>query len=222
MEIHLVKLRIVIYNLKYENPNGELFVFYRMCKFFNRNSNHLIISFHEIRSVRHLHKKFDFVFFKNEDYPHQTKNQHRSYSHENEEGKKIESKDYRIIDFDKSKIQTSLHFTFSFMSLCFPSKSFSRFGSIVGISRKGEKQTIEYEDEQNLFAVLTNSGILSSDGTCGGNLACGRCRVDIISGKVGDADEEEKEMLEGAPETARLACAVTLDSGSNDSTFQAL
>ncbi|OHS98990.1 Ferredoxin [Tritrichomonas foetus] len=108
------------------------------------------------------------------------------------------------------------------MALSFPSQSFRRFGSIVGITKGGEKKTIEFEDDQNLFELLTGAGVISPEGTCNGNVACGKCLVKVVSGNVAAAEDEEKELLDGAPAGARLACAISLDSGANGATFQAL
>ena len=108
------------------------------------------------------------------------------------------------------------------MALCAVSTSvtsFVRFGSVVGITKGGEKKTLSFEDDQNLFEVLTNGGIISKSGTCMGNMSCGKCKVKVVSGKVPAPEDEEKE-LAGA--NARLACAITCDSGINGAVFQAL
>lgn len=98
--------------------------------------------------------------------------------------------------------------------------SFSRFGTITGISKSGAKQTIEFEEDQNLFEVLTGAGVLPSEGTCSGNLACGKCRIRVASGKVPAAEDEEKELLEGTPCGTRLACAIVLNSDCNGAVFE--
>lgn len=108
------------------------------------------------------------------------------------------------------------------MALSFSTKSFARFGSIVGISKGGDKKTLEYEDDQNLFEVLTGAGVLSADGTCNGNVACGKCQVKVVSGNVPAAEDDEKELLDGAPAGARLACAITLGGDQNGAVFQVL
>ena len=106
------------------------------------------------------------------------------------------------------------------MALC--CASFSRFGTITGISKSGTKKTIEFEDDQNLFEVLTSAGCLSSEGTCSGNLACGKCRIKVVSGNVPAAEDEEKDLLEDAEPGTRLACAISLNSGCDGATFQEL
>ncbi|KAK8890092.1 hypothetical protein M9Y10_034851, partial [Tritrichomonas musculus] len=108
------------------------------------------------------------------------------------------------------------------MALCFAHKSFARFGSIVGIAKGGEKKTVEYEDDQNLFEVLTGAGIMDASGTCNGNVACGKCRVKVVSGTVPEAEDDEKELLDGAPAGARLACAIVLGGDANGAVFQVL
>lgn len=111
---------------------------------------------------------------------------------------------------------------FSLMSLCIANKSFSRSHSIVGIAKNGDKKTIEYEDDQNLFEVLTGAGVLDAAGTCNGNIACGKCQVKVVSGSVPDAEDDEKDLLESSPAGARLACAIVLGENSNGSVFQVL
>ena len=100
--------------------------------------------------------------------------------------------------------------------------SFSRFGSIVGITKGGEKKTLSFEDDQNLFEVLSGADIISKDGTCMGNMACGKCRVKVVSGNVPAAEDEEKEVLGDAAAGARLACAITLNGDAEGAVFQAL
>lgn len=108
------------------------------------------------------------------------------------------------------------------MALCFAHKSFARFGSIVGITKGGEKKTVEYEDDQNLFEVLTGAGILDAAGTCNGNVACGKCKVKVVSGTVPEAEDDEKDLLDGAPAGARLACAIVLGGDANGAVFQVI
>lgn len=108
------------------------------------------------------------------------------------------------------------------MSLCVTHKSFARFNSIVGIAKGGNEKTIQYEDDQNLFEVLTGAGILDPAGTCNGNIACGKCKVKVVSGTVPEAEDDEKDLLDGAPAGARLACAIVLNADSNGSVFQVL
>ena len=86
----------------------------------------------------------------------------------------------------------------------------SRFASITAV-KGGAKKVIEFEDDANLFNVLVDAGCLSADGTCQGNLACGKCKVKVASGKVPAVTEEEEEFLEGAPAGTRLACAIVLN-----------
>ena len=108
------------------------------------------------------------------------------------------------------------------MALCAvsaPVCSFLRFGSVVGITKGGEKKTLTYEDDQNLFEVLTNGGIISKAGTCMGNMSCGKCKIKVVSGKVPAPEDEEKELVGNS---ARLACAITCDAGINGAVFQAL
>ena len=95
----------------------------------------------------------------------------------------------------------------------------SRFGSITAI-KGGAKKVLEFEDDANLFAVLTEAGCMNKEGTCQGNMACGKCKVKLVSGKVAAPEEEEQEFLEGAPKGTRLACAITLSEENNGAVFE--
>nr|P21149.1 RecName: Full=Ferredoxin; Flags: Precursor [Trichomonas vaginalis]AAA30324.1 ferredoxin precursor [Trichomonas vaginalis] len=88
-----------------------------------------------------------------------------------------------------------------------------RFGTITAV-KGGVKKQLKFEDDQTLFTVLTEAGLMSADDTCQGNKACGKCICKHVSGKVA-AEDDEKEFLEDQPANARLACAITL-SGEND------
>ena len=93
-----------------------------------------------------------------------------------------------------------------------------RFGSITAI-KGGAKKVLTFDDEQNLFEVLTNAGCIPKDRTCMGNMACGKCKVKVVSGKVPKMEEEENDLLEDAPKGTRLACAVSLTAESDGAVF---
>lgn len=99
--------------------------------------------------------------------------------------------------------------------------SFTRFGSITAISKAGASQSLEFEDDQNLFEVITGAGVMAAEGTCSGNLACGKCKVKV-TGSVPEAEDEEKELLDGAAAGTRLACAIVLNGDCNGATVQVL
>jgi ferredoxin len=85
------------------------------------------------------------------------------------------------------------------------------------MAKSSAKLTLSFETDQNLFEVLTTAGAISSDGTCSGNLACGKCKIGVVSGKVPVAEEEEKELLSGAND--RLACDIVLSDDANGAVF---
>ena len=95
----------------------------------------------------------------------------------------------------------------------------SRFASITAV-KGGAKKTIQFEDDANLFQVLVEAGCMSSEGTCQGNLACGKCKVKLVSGNVPAPEDEEKEFLEEAPAGTRLACAITLSGDCDGAVFE--
>ena len=102
------------------------------------------------------------------------------------------------------------------------SYSFLRFGSLVGISKTGVKKTINFEDDSNLFQVLVEGGVTQKEGTCMGNLACGKCLIKVVGGKIPTMEDEEKDLLEDAPAGSRLACAIVLNGECEGATIQVL
>jgi ferredoxin len=106
------------------------------------------------------------------------------------------------------------------MALARPLASFVRCASISWIAKGGAKQSIAFEADQNLFEVLTGAGAIPSEGTCAGNLACGKCVIGYVSGTVPAAEEEEKELLGGS--NNRLACAIVLNDDADGAVFKAV
>ena len=69
----------------------------------------------------------------------------------------------------------------------------------------GEKSgTIPVHANTELMEAIRSAG-LPLDFPCGGNRACGKCRVNV-SGELSAPSPEEKALLEGAPDGVRLAC----------------
>lgn len=100
--------------------------------------------------------------------------------------------------------------------------NFVRFASLTGITPSGEKKTLEFEDEQNLFEVLTEAGVIPKDGTCMGNMACGKCKIKVVSGNIPEPEDEEKDLLEDAEAGVRLACAISLTGDCDGAVIQGL
>jgi ferredoxin len=106
------------------------------------------------------------------------------------------------------------------MALARSGSSFLRFGSISWIAKGGAQKSIPFESDQNLFEVLTGAGAIPSEGTCAGNLACGKCVIGYVSGKIPPAEDEEKELLGGS--SGRLACAIVLADEADGAVFKAI
>ena len=100
--------------------------------------------------------------------------------------------------------------------------SFTRAASITWVAKGGDKKKLDFDADQNLFEVLTNAEAISADGTCSGNLACGKCKISYVSCKVPAVSDEEKELLEGAGAKDRLACAIILTDEADGAVFQAI
>jgi ferredoxin len=96
----------------------------------------------------------------------------------------------------------------------------SRFASITWVAKSGSKKEIGFEADQHFFEGLTGAGAIPSEGTCSGNLACGKCKIGVVSGKIPAEEDEEKELLGG--DTGRLACAIVLADSANGAVFKEL
>lgn len=95
-----------------------------------------------------------------------------------------------------------------------------RFSSIFCHTKDGDKKELAYYEDETLFDVLTKADLMSSNGTCMGGQACGKCKIKVIGGNVPKPEEEEIEMLGDAPSDIRLACAIPLGEQENGATFQ--
>lgn len=84
------------------------------------------------------------------------------------------------------------------------------------VDREGETHQLNAAAGENLMHVLRDNVDLAI-GTCGGEISCGTCLVQLSpedAGRLSPAGEDEVEMIEalGAPNHARLACQVVLDN----------
>lgn len=92
--------------------------------------------------------------------------------------------------------------------------------TITFTTNSGETKELAYDEDQNLFEVLTEAGFMKKQGTCMGNVACGKCQVKHVGGTVTEADDDEKDLLGDAPSNIRIACAIALDAGADKAQFQ--
>lgn len=85
---------------------------------------------------------------------------------------------------------------------------------IVYLAHSGTAREIDAEDGLSAMQVARNHGIDAIDGDCGGERACGTCRVLVVHewlDRVGRAEGDELEMLEfrgDVPDNARLSCQI--------------
>lgn len=72
-----------------------------------------------------------------------------------------------------------------------------------------ENKIIEFEEDKTLMDILLNENIFV-DNTCNGKGICGKCKVKIISGDLGDLSETEKKLLteKEIKDNIRLSCLV--------------
>ena len=70
--------------------------------------------------------------------------------------------------------------------------------------------TIEAADGQKLVLALEDNGVDILH-RCGGNARCTTCRVEILSGNVGEKTDDEAAILstkEGLSDNTRLSCQI--------------
>ncbi|MDY2746247.1 MAG: ASKHA domain-containing protein [Bacilli bacterium] len=72
-----------------------------------------------------------------------------------------------------------------------------------------ENKIIEFEEDKTLMDILLNENIFV-DNACNGKGICGKCKVKIISGDLGDLSETEKKLLteKEIKDNIRLSCLV--------------
>ncbi|WP_137678861.1 2Fe-2S iron-sulfur cluster-binding protein [Aurantiacibacter suaedae] len=86
---------------------------------------------------------------------------------------------------------------------------------VTFITREGEKRAVEAAAGDSLLEVGQRAG-MPLEGTCEGQMACSTCHVIIARewfGRLGDASEEEEDMLDLAADveaTSRLSCQILL------------
>ena len=88
--------------------------------------------------------------------------------------------------------------------------------TITYISHDGLESKIEVENGKTIMEGAVDNLVDGIIGECGGCCSCATCHVIVDEAwvaKTGEAAEDEKEMLEAAPEptsTSRLGCQITV------------
>lgn len=72
-----------------------------------------------------------------------------------------------------------------------------------------KEQTVEFEENNTLMDILLKENIFV-DNPCNGKGVCGKCKIKLVSGDLGDLSETEKKFLkeEEIKENIRLSCLV--------------
>lgn len=72
-----------------------------------------------------------------------------------------------------------------------------------------KEQTVEFEENNTLMDILLKENIFV-DNPCNGKGVCGKCKIKLISGDLGELSETEKKFLkeEEIKENIRLSCLV--------------
>jgi 2Fe-2S ferredoxin len=85
---------------------------------------------------------------------------------------------------------------------------------VTFVSLDGSVTTLDIADGVSLMQGAVGAGVAGIDAECGGNLACGTCRVVIDEAWVSRLDPPDKlecDLLEFAPELnerSRLSCQI--------------
>ncbi|KAJ5076902.1 ferredoxin/adrenodoxin [Anaeramoeba ignava] len=95
--------------------------------------------------------------------------------------------------------------------------------SLTVIDREGKKNKLEFDEGMTLYEAADEAKMKNVLGTCGGNMACGRCQVYVKQSdleKLDPAEEEETQTIKDRsfkPQpNSRLACAMLLTEKAND------
>lgn len=89
---------------------------------------------------------------------------------------------------------------------------------IVFVSAEGEERAVEAEEGRTVMEAAVANNIEGIVAECGGACSCATCHAFIDEAwfeKVGAPGDDEKDMLDFAPEvrpTSRLTCQITLSS----------
>lgn len=87
---------------------------------------------------------------------------------------------------------------------------------VTFIEFDGTEHTVDVDAGKTLMQAALDNGIDSILAECGGCCSCATCHCyvdDAWTSKVGEAGEDEKEMLEGVldpKDNSRLSCQITL------------
>lgn len=87
------------------------------------------------------------------------------------------------------------------------------------VTRSGAVEKIHAAEGATLLDAIRDSGNDELQALCGGSCSCATCHVfvdDDWIGRVGTAEENESELLEGSSHiraNSRLSCQVKLDKG---------
>jgi len=85
---------------------------------------------------------------------------------------------------------------------------------ITYIEDNGDSMTVEAEPGLSVMKAATNNGVPGIVAECGGNCACGTCRIyvdEAWSAKLAPPEESEQQMLEFSEDThpgVRLSCQI--------------
>ena len=85
---------------------------------------------------------------------------------------------------------------------------------ITFVEADGEETVVDARADQTIMEAATKNGVRGIAADCGGNCACGTCRIYVDPSwraAMGEISEIEKEMLEfsGDPEPGvRLSCRI--------------
>jgi ferredoxin len=88
--------------------------------------------------------------------------------------------------------------------------SFLRSAIITVNAPSQPPKEFAFMDNDNLYALLTTKNCLPRKGTCLGNKQCARCTVQFVKGPKLPRTPAERVLLGDAPDTAHLACDITL------------
>ena len=91
--------------------------------------------------------------------------------------------------------------------------------TITYITHDGQRYEVTVDEGTHLMAAAVDNGVPGIDGDCGGNCACATCHVHVddawraaVGGPASDMEKDLLGFADGADESSRLGCQVTVDA----------
>lgn len=96
------------------------------------------------------------------------------------------------------------------------------------VQPNGTDKTVRVEDAGSVMEAALRQGVEGILGTCGGNMSCGTCHVQLsaeLFAKIGGPEADEEDMLGSLDDrtaTSRLSCQIRVDGDLRGARFRVM